>query len=58
MFWLHLLHQPLEGMNPVVRELPGLVLLFAYLFLLPPLLATTVLRASSSRWASSASWCW
>jgi hypothetical protein len=31
-------------MNPVLRELPGLVLIFAYLFLLPPLLARTVLR--------------
>jgi len=33
LFWLHMMGQPLEGMNPVVRELPGLVLLFAYLFL-------------------------
>ena len=45
LFWLDLLHQPLEGMNPVVRELPGLVLIFAYLFLMPPLLARTVLRS-------------
>ncbi len=44
LFWLRLLHQPLEGMNPVVRELPGLVLLFAYLFLIPPILAKTVLK--------------
>ncbi len=44
LFWLHLLHQPLEGMNPVLRELPGLVLLFLYLFAIPPLLARTVLR--------------
>ncbi len=51
LFWLHWLPffglpaQPLEGMNPVVRELPGLVLLFAYLFLIPPILARTVLRS-------------
>jgi hypothetical protein len=45
LFWLHMMGQPLEGMNPVVREAPGLVLLFAYLFLLPPLLARTVLRS-------------
>jgi uncharacterized membrane protein len=44
LFWLRLFHRPLEPMNPVLRELPGLVLIFAYLFLLPPLLARTVLR--------------
>ncbi|HVS36582.1 MAG TPA: hypothetical protein VMS17_13540 [Gemmataceae bacterium] len=44
LFWLRMLHQPLEGMNPGLRELPGLVLVFAYLFLIPPLLARTVFR--------------
>jgi hypothetical protein len=43
-FWLHWLGRPLEGMNPLVRELPGLFLIFVYLFLLPPLLARTVMR--------------
>ena len=31
-------------LNPVLRELPGIVLVLAYLFLLPPLLAKTVMR--------------
>jgi hypothetical protein len=44
-FWLHWLGRPLEGMNPIVRELPGIVLVLAYLFLLPQLLAKTVLRS-------------
>ncbi len=44
-FWLNWLGIPLEGMNPIVRELPGLFLIFAYLFLLPPLLAKTVMRS-------------
>jgi hypothetical protein len=43
-FWLHWLGKPLEGMNPVVRELPGIVLVLLYLFALPPLLAKTVLH--------------
>jgi hypothetical protein len=43
-FWLKMLGQPLEGMNPIVREAPGLVLVALYLFALPPLLARTVLR--------------
>jgi hypothetical protein len=43
-FWLRMLGQPLEGMNPLVRELPGLVLIALYLFALPPLLALTVFR--------------
>jgi hypothetical protein len=44
LFWLHLMHQPLEGMNPVVRELPGFILVGLYLFALPPLLARTLFR--------------
>ena len=34
-----------KGMNPIVRELPGLFLIFVYLVLLPPLLAKTVMRS-------------
>jgi hypothetical protein len=44
-FWLHWLGRPLQGMNPVVRELPGVIFVLAYLFLLPQLLAKTVLRS-------------
>ncbi len=43
-FWLNWLGKPLEGMNPVVRELPGFILIFIYLFVLPPLLARTIMR--------------
>ena len=42
---LYWLGRPLEGMNPIVRELPGLFLLFVYLVLLPPFLAKTVMRS-------------
>jgi hypothetical protein len=44
-FWLHWLGTPLKGMNMVVRELPGLILVFIYLFVLPPILARTVFRS-------------
>jgi hypothetical protein len=48
MFWLPLgvtfsEGQPLSGI--LLRELPGIVLVLLYLFLLPPLLAKTVLRS-------------
>jgi Cytochrome b(C-terminal)/b6/petD len=43
-FWLDWLGKPLEGMNPLIRELPGLFLIFVYLVLLPPFLAKTVMR--------------
>src|SRR5207244_6686264 len=43
-FWLDIMGRSLDGMNPVVRELPGLFLLFVYLLVLPPLLAKTVMR--------------
>jgi hypothetical protein len=43
-FWLKWLGKPLEGMNPVVRELPGIILVLLYLFALPPLLARTIMR--------------
>ena len=45
LFWLHLLGRPLEGMNPLIRELPGVILVLAYLFVLPQILAKTVLRS-------------
>ena len=55
MFWVNLLDRPLprapQGASALVqvgtillREAPGLVLLGAYLVLLPPLLAVTVFR--------------
>ena len=34
----------IEGMPWLVREAPGLVLVFVYLFVLPPILAKTVMR--------------
>jgi hypothetical protein len=42
-FWLGLLGRPLPE-NWLVRELPGIVVVLGYLFLLPPLLARTVMR--------------
>jgi hypothetical protein len=44
LFWLRMLGRPLEGMNPLIRELPGVILVLAYLFVLPQILAKTVLR--------------
>jgi hypothetical protein len=44
LFWLHLLGRPIEGMHPIVRELPGIIVVLAYLFLLPQILAKTVMR--------------
>ena len=43
-FWLRWLHRPLKGMPILVREAPGLILVFLYLFALPPLLARTIMR--------------
>jgi hypothetical protein len=43
-FWVQWLHQSTEGMNPLKREWLGVVLVLAYLLLLPPLLAKTILR--------------
>jgi hypothetical protein len=48
MFWLFFGVTFSEGqpfLGILVRELPGIVLVLAYLFLLPPLLAKTVLRS-------------
>jgi hypothetical protein len=44
-FWLRGLGRSLEGMNPIVREAPGLILVFLYLFVLPPLLARTIFHS-------------
>jgi hypothetical protein len=44
-FWLFGLGQAIENQHWFVRELPGLLFVFAYLFLLPPLLAKTVFRS-------------
>ncbi len=52
LFWLNLLHVPLESLKdrfgdfwgPIIRELPGIILVLLYLFALPPLLARTVMK--------------
>jgi hypothetical protein len=38
-FWQNWLGQKVEGMNAFKRELPGVILVLAYLLLLPPLMA-------------------
>jgi hypothetical protein len=43
-FWLKWMGKSLTGMNPVVRELPGIVLVFVYLVIIPPLLARTIFK--------------
>jgi hypothetical protein len=43
-FWLGLLKQPLPD-SWYIRELPGIIVVLAYLFVLPPILARTVLRS-------------
>jgi hypothetical protein len=43
-FWLLWLGHGMEGMSWFQRELPGIILVLAYLLLLPPLLAKTVMR--------------
>jgi hypothetical protein len=43
-FWLSGLGQAMEGRGWLGRELPGILLVLAYLLLLPPLLAKTILR--------------
>jgi hypothetical protein len=42
-FWLYFLKQPLPD-SWYIRELPGILVVLAYLFLLPPLLARTIMR--------------
>lgn len=43
-FWLMGLGEAMEGKGWFIRELPGILLILAYLLLLPPLLAKTILR--------------
>ncbi|HEV2949516.1 MAG TPA: hypothetical protein VGX70_19220, partial [Gemmataceae bacterium] len=43
-FWLPLGVVFEEGKGWYIRELPGIILVLAYLFLLPPLLAKTIMR--------------
>jgi hypothetical protein len=43
-FWLWGLGRNLEGMPILVRELPGIVVVLAYMLLIPPILARTVMR--------------
>src|SRR5262249_27159650 len=43
-FWLGLMGSAMEGKWWLTRELPGILLVLAYLLLLPPLLAKTILR--------------
>jgi hypothetical protein len=44
-FWLSGLGQAMEGRGWLGRELPGIILILAYLILLPPILAKTILRS-------------
>jgi hypothetical protein len=44
-FWLTGLGQAVEGKGWLIRELPGIILVLAYLLLLPPLLAMTIMRS-------------
>ncbi|HWG46755.1 MAG TPA: hypothetical protein VN688_28590 [Gemmataceae bacterium] len=52
LFWLNMLHMPLDDfkvrfgnfLGPIIRELPGIIVVLLYLFALPPLLARTVMR--------------
>ncbi|MCC6416733.1 MAG: hypothetical protein IT429_00620 [Gemmataceae bacterium] len=43
-FWLGLMGQSVESKGWFIRELPGILLILAYLLLLPPLLAKTIMR--------------
>src|SRR5262245_55394567 len=43
-FWQGLLGTNVEGRPWYIRELPGMIIVVAYLFVLPPLLARTVFR--------------
>jgi Cytochrome b(C-terminal)/b6/petD len=44
-FWLHWMGEPLQGMPVLKRELPGILMVLFYLFVLPPILARTVFRS-------------
>jgi hypothetical protein len=43
-FWLGMFGSAIEGKHWLIRELPGLVFIFLYLFVIPPLLAKTIFR--------------
>jgi hypothetical protein len=43
-FWLKLFGVAPESLPVLIRELPGIILVLAYMLLLPPLLAKTILR--------------
>jgi hypothetical protein len=43
-FWQWLLHTNVTGRWIVVREAPGIIVVLAYLLLLPPILARTIMR--------------
>src|SRR5262249_21391505 len=44
MFWRDMLGMAVEGRSWYIREMPGILLTLAYLLLLPPLLAKTIMR--------------
>jgi hypothetical protein len=44
-FWLIGLGSAIEGKHWLIRELPGILVVLGYLFVLPPLLARTVMRS-------------
>jgi Cytochrome b(C-terminal)/b6/petD len=44
-FWLLGLGSAIEGKHWLVREMPGLIVVFVYLFILPPVLAKTIFRS-------------
>jgi hypothetical protein len=44
-FWLMGMNRAMEGQGWLMRELPGILVMLAYLLLLPPLLAKTVMRS-------------
>jgi len=45
LFWLGLMNQDPEGKFWLIREMPGILLVAAYMLLLPPLLGKTILRS-------------
>lgn len=45
LFWLYLVGDAVEGKPWYIRELPGIILVAAYMILLPPLLAKTIMRS-------------
>jgi hypothetical protein len=42
--WMDILGKTTTGMKWYIREIPGVLVVIAYLFVLPPLLAKTVMR--------------